>query len=209
MWSTRRVGVVVVLAVLLVALASSALALPTRVVAWATVLEAGVLAVAALFAWNQLAEMREARVAQTRPHVIAYIHPNPNAHTIIDFVIANVGKSVARDIKLTFAPKLSESSGPAASLSGAHWIAFEGVADPRARSAAQLPVGELVDGFCHRRRCSEAARRHDYLLGRHSGPKQLLRCIPSGRGSFLWLDEGGGQGYRRCCPSTREPSRRS
>ncbi|MGA7088954.1 MAG: hypothetical protein WB116_11895 [Candidatus Dormiibacterota bacterium] len=125
MWSRKRVGLAVVLAVLLVALASSALAVPDRVVAWATVLEAGVLAVAALFAWNQLREMREARVAQTRPYVITYIHPNPSAHTIIDFVIANVRKTVARDIKLTFAPELSESSGPAASFSGAHWAAFD------------------------------------------------------------------------------------
>lgn len=125
MWSRKRVGVAIALGVLLVALAVSAVALPDRVVAWATVLEAGVLAVAALFAWSQLAEMREMRVAQTRPYVIAYIHPNPNAHTIIDFVIANVGKTVARDIKLTFVPELSESSGPAASFPGAHWAAFD------------------------------------------------------------------------------------
>lgn len=125
MWSRKRVSLVVVLAVLLVALASIAVVLPSRVVAWATLLEAGVLAVAALFAWSQLAEMREASVAQTRPYVIAYIHPSPSAHTIIDFVIENVGKTAARDIKLTFAPKLSESSGPATSFSGAHWAAFD------------------------------------------------------------------------------------
>jgi hypothetical protein len=125
MWTRRRLCLAVGLALLLVALAASAVAVPGRVVAWATVLEAGVLAVAALFAWNQLAEMRQARIAQTRPYVIAYIHPNPSAHTIIDFVIANVGKTVARDIKLTFAPKLSESSGPATSFSGAHWAAFD------------------------------------------------------------------------------------
>lgn len=125
MWSRKRISLAIALGVLLVTLSVSAVALPDRVVAWATVLEAGVLAVAALFAGSQLAEMREMRVAQTRPYVIAYIHPNPNAHTIMDFVIANVGKTVARDIRLTFVPDLSAISGPAASFPLAHWAVFD------------------------------------------------------------------------------------
>jgi hypothetical protein len=125
MWSKPRVAVTVVLGALLVLLASTAFVWPDHTVAWATVLEAGILAVAALFAWSQLAETRELRLAQTRPYVIAFIHPDPIAHTILDLVIANVGKTVARSIKLTFTPALSDTSGPAASFPGAHWAAFD------------------------------------------------------------------------------------
>jgi hypothetical protein len=125
MWSRTRVVLTIFLAVVLAVLASTAFALPGVTVAWATVLEAGILAVAALFAWNQLAETRELRLAQTRPYVIAFIHPDPIAHTILDLVIANVGKTVARSIKLTFTPALSDASGPAASFPGAHWAAFD------------------------------------------------------------------------------------
>ena len=57
--------------------------------------------------------MRDTRLAQTRPYVIAYIHPHSTAHTIIDFVIANVGKTAARNVRLLFEPPLSDTSGPA------------------------------------------------------------------------------------------------
>ncbi len=125
MWTRGRVVIASGLAVIFVALGGVALVAPAEVTAWATLLEAGILAVAALFAWSQLAEMRETRLAQTRPYVIAYIHPNSTAHTILDFVIANVGKTAARNVRLVFEPPLSDTSGPAASFSNAHWAAFE------------------------------------------------------------------------------------
>ncbi len=99
--------------------------LPAQVTAWATLLQGAVLAVAALFAWSQLAEMRATRLAQMRPYVIAYIQPSPTAHTLIDFVIANVGKMAARNIQLQFKPPLSETSGPAASFPSANWAALD------------------------------------------------------------------------------------
>ena len=125
MSSKMRVALAVFLGLLLVLLTSTAFVWPDHTVAWATVLEAGILAVAALFAWSQLAETRELRLAQTRPYVVAYIHPNPIAHTILDLVIANVGKTVARSIRLSVTPPLSDASGPAASFPGSHWAAFD------------------------------------------------------------------------------------
>ncbi|HUY09677.1 MAG TPA: hypothetical protein VMW80_09560 [Candidatus Dormibacteraeota bacterium] len=125
MWSRRRVAIAIALTVIFVVLGVIARVAPADVTAWATLLEGAILAVAALFAWSQLAEMREARIAQTRPYVIAYIHPNSTAHTIIDFVIANVGKTAARNVRFRFEPPLSEISGPAASFPNAHWAAFE------------------------------------------------------------------------------------
>jgi hypothetical protein len=57
--------------------------------------------------------------------VIAYLNPNPIAYTVIDFVVANVGKSVAPDIKFTFEPTLSDMSGPHASFQAPTWVAFD------------------------------------------------------------------------------------
>lgn len=112
-------------AIMFVVLGVVARVAPGEVTAWATLLEGAILTVAALFAWSQLAEMRETRLAQTRPYVIAYIQPNPTAHTIIDFVIANIGSTTARNVTMSFTPPLSDTSGPAASFPNAHWSAFE------------------------------------------------------------------------------------
>ena len=126
MWSRRRLAIAIGLAVIFVGgCGVVARGAPAEVTAWATLLEGAILAVAALFAWSQLAEMRDTRLAQTRPYVIAYIHPHSTAHTIIDFVIANVGKTAARNVRLLFEPPLSDTSGPAASFPNAHWAAFE------------------------------------------------------------------------------------
>lgn len=116
---------IVALVVVLAALGDLASAPASRVTAWATVFEAGVLLAAALFAGNQLLEMRQTRITQTRPYVIAYLTPDPIAYTVIDFVVANVGKSVARDIKFTFEPTLSDKSGPHASFQAPSWVALE------------------------------------------------------------------------------------
>jgi hypothetical protein len=113
------------LAVVFAAIAELASVPASRVTAWATVFEVGVLLVAALFAGNQLAEMRQTRIAQTRPYVIAYLRHQPVGHTLIEFVIANAGKTVARDITVTFVPPLSPTSGPGVSFKDAHWVVFE------------------------------------------------------------------------------------
>jgi uncharacterized membrane protein len=57
----------VALVVVLAALDKLASPPASRVTAWATVLEVLVLLAAALFAGNQLGEMRQTRIIQTRP----------------------------------------------------------------------------------------------------------------------------------------------
>jgi hypothetical protein len=116
---------IVALVVVLATLGELASVPASRVTAWATVFEAGVLLTAALFAGSQLAEMRQTRIAQSRPYVIAYLRHQPVGHTLIEFVIANAGKTVARDITLTFDPPLSPTSGPGASFGEAHWVVFD------------------------------------------------------------------------------------
>jgi hypothetical protein len=54
-----------------------------------------------------LAEMKETRSLLTAPMVVAYFEKGGNEHvTYLFFILENVGKGVARDIKYNFSPEL-------------------------------------------------------------------------------------------------------
>jgi hypothetical protein len=67
---------------------------------------AGVALIAAAFALVQVREARRLREEQSRPFVIVDIQPSETTKHILNIVIENVGKTLAKNVRLTFAPKL-------------------------------------------------------------------------------------------------------
>jgi hypothetical protein len=62
-----------------------------------------VLLLAALYAGRQLGETRRIREAETRPYVVVDLDVH---QTIISLVISNLGRTMARDVRLDFDPPL-------------------------------------------------------------------------------------------------------
>lgn len=69
-----------------------------------------VAAVATFIARRQLIQARELREEEAAPAVVVDIVPNEGASHILDLVIENVGKTVARNVKITFDPPLESAT---------------------------------------------------------------------------------------------------
>ena len=67
-----------------------------------------VLAVAALVAWRQLRHARRIREDEARPHVVVDLEVDQPAQDIY-LVVSNLGRTTARDVRLTFDPQLTSS----------------------------------------------------------------------------------------------------
>jgi hypothetical protein len=80
------------------------------VVAWATAIQAVVVVVAAVFAWRQLQHARHAREATERPFVVVDFEHATASRNLLNIVISNLGKSIARDVRFEFDPPLQSAA---------------------------------------------------------------------------------------------------
>jgi hypothetical protein len=77
----------------------------TAAAAWVTVaVYVGVL----LFAWRQVREARRLREDQARPWVVVYF----DVDWLTEIVVENIGKTVARDVHISFEPPLKSTLDP-------------------------------------------------------------------------------------------------
>lgn len=74
-----------------------------------TVATAVIAFAAALFAYRQVREARRLREEQAQPFVVVDFEPSPVWGNIINLVVENVGKTLAREVKLTFTPRLAST----------------------------------------------------------------------------------------------------
>jgi hypothetical protein len=79
----------------------------TSVAALAQVATAVVAVAAAIFAWRQVTEARRTRGAQAQPFVIVDIELGRVWMNWLTLVVENVGKTLAKDVRITFDPPLS------------------------------------------------------------------------------------------------------
>jgi hypothetical protein len=75
----------------------------TAIAAWGTL---GIAGIAAVFAWHQVREARRTREEQAQPFVVVDFEPSGAGGGLMDLVIRNTGKTLARDIKIDFDPPL-------------------------------------------------------------------------------------------------------
>jgi hypothetical protein len=67
-----------------------------------------VVAVAAvIFAWRQVTEARRTREAQAQPFVVVDIEPGRVWMNWLTLVVENVGRTLAKDVRITFDPPLT------------------------------------------------------------------------------------------------------
>ncbi|WP_158009917.1 hypothetical protein [Carbonactinospora thermoautotrophica] len=62
--------------------------------------------VAAVAAFKQVREARDLRVEQAQPYVVAYMEPSPTSFMLMDFVVKNIGQTLAKNIQIAFDPPL-------------------------------------------------------------------------------------------------------
>jgi hypothetical protein len=74
------------------------------VAALAQVATAIVAVAAVIFAWRQVAEARRTREAQAQPFVVVDIEPGRVWMNWLTLVVENVGKTLAKDVRITFDP---------------------------------------------------------------------------------------------------------
>lgn len=74
-----------------------------------TVATAIIASVAALVAFHQVREARKLREEQAQPFVVVDFELSPVSGNIINLVVENVGKTLARDVKLAFTPRLEST----------------------------------------------------------------------------------------------------
>jgi hypothetical protein len=77
--------------------------------ALASVVTALVAILAAAFAWRQVTEARKTREDQAQPFVVVDFEPSNVSFRVINLVIRNVGRTLARDVQLKFDPLLSST----------------------------------------------------------------------------------------------------
>jgi archaellum component FlaF (FlaF/FlaG flagellin family) len=71
--------------------------------------QAVLLIVAAVIAYRQVQEARRVREEQAQPYVVVALEADPSAQWLLDLVIRNMGKTVAREVFVTFEPQLVSS----------------------------------------------------------------------------------------------------
>lgn len=67
-----------------------------------------IVLIAALVAWRQLSEARRARLEQARPQVTVRLD-TPKPGGAIEIVLANIGRTMARNVSVTFTPALQST----------------------------------------------------------------------------------------------------
>ena len=71
-----------------------------------TMLTAAIALVAAWFVWRQVGEARRLREAQSQPFVIVHIEPSSSDPDRLEFVVENIGQTLARDVIFSVDPPL-------------------------------------------------------------------------------------------------------
>lgn len=71
--------------------------------------QAVVLVVAAIIAFRQVQEARRVREEQAQPYVIVSLQTDPASPFMLNLIIENMGKTVAREVFVTFEPQLISS----------------------------------------------------------------------------------------------------
>jgi hypothetical protein len=66
--------------------------------------------VATLIGWRQLRQARALREEEAAPFVVVDVVPSGASSIILDLVIENVGKTVARDVRITFEPPIRSAT---------------------------------------------------------------------------------------------------
>jgi hypothetical protein len=81
-------------------------------------LQAVIVAIAAVFAWSQLREVRSDRWERQRPFVIVEVEPTPeHGPPHLDVVVSNIGQTIAREVTIDVDPPFITSwEGKAPSL---------------------------------------------------------------------------------------------
>jgi len=77
------------------------------IAALAQVATAVVAVAAAIFAWRQVTEARRTREAQAQPFVVVDIQPGRAWMNWLTMVVENIGKTLAKDVRITFDPPLT------------------------------------------------------------------------------------------------------
>lgn len=112
---------------------------------------------AAVVAYFQLRQARHLREDQARPFVVVDIVPSQVDTHILNFVIENVGSTLAQDIRIAFDPPIA-SSLPGYDLAGSALLR-DGIPTmpPRRRI-------ELLFDISHQRLCTDLPRRYDVTV---------------------------------------------
>ncbi len=76
------------------------------VAALAQVVTAVVAVAAVIFAWRQVTEARRTREAQAQPFVVVDIQPGRVWMNWLTLVVENIGKTLAKDVRIAFDPSL-------------------------------------------------------------------------------------------------------
>lgn len=117
------------------------------VLAWASVATAVILGVAGGIGWWQASEARRLRRAQSRPFVVIDFDAQ-SIHLFINLRIANVGKTMARDVSFEFVPGIQST--------------FD--SDPNLPGIGELPI--LKEGICSLPPGKEISFLFDYVPDR-------------------------------------------
>lgn len=80
---------------------------------WGAASGAGTLLVAIAATWiarRQLKQARQLREEEAAPFIVVDILPDPNGPWVLDLIIENTGKTMARDVRITFDPPLQSAT---------------------------------------------------------------------------------------------------
>jgi hypothetical protein len=80
---------------------------------WSAAASVGTLLVALAatgIGWRQLKQARALREEEAAPFVVVDVVPTPASRWILDLVIENTGKTVARDVRITFDPPVESAA---------------------------------------------------------------------------------------------------
>lgn len=135
--------------------------------AWATWVSVAIYVVLGFYAAGQLREARRLRDEQGRPFVIVDFNPGP----VIYLYIENIGKTMARDVTMTFSPALVSTldhGGQAWELSSAFTDGIP-MLPPRKR------LTFLFDSFEARLRRTDLPTKHEVTVTYYGPAKRRKR----------------------------------
>lgn len=139
-----------------------------------TVATAVVAVVAAAFAFAQVREARRTREDQVRPFVVVDLQPSRAWGNALNLVVENIGRTVARDVRLTFEPPLKTTMDDKYPI-GESTLVREGV--------AMMPPGRRIEALfdvSHERDKTDLPMRYDVTVELHDArgrPQEPQRYI--------------------------------
>jgi archaellum component FlaF (FlaF/FlaG flagellin family) len=96
------------------------------ITAIATCAQAALLIVAAIIAYRQVQEARRVREEQAQPYVVVSLETDPSSPFLLNLAIRNMGKTVAREVFVTFEPEIVSALDKEASGNRiAEWAALK------------------------------------------------------------------------------------